>query len=274
MYVSLEPLHGQIYFVPEAGEEYEAIGVDAFPMGYFASRSAAMGAVSAGVVAATFFNFNPSLVASAIPAAWDRAAPAVLIEARFRAVDRGLRRLLGDDATGSDVVEAAELARRAAEGCTAHGRPLYAGHAELDWPDDPLLVLWHAVTLLREFRGDGHIAALVDAEIDGCEALVTHAAMGDGLLSRRVLQMTRAWSDDDWSAAEARLRGRRLLDDEGALTDAGRAHRQAVEDRTDELAAAPWAHLGDDGCDRLRQLGGRFSQAIIDAGTFGRRRNR
>ncbi len=202
MYVSLEPLHGQIYFVPEAGEEYEAIGVDAFPMGYFASRSAAMGAVSAGVVAATFFNFNPSLVASAIPAAWDRAAPAALIEARFRAVDRALRRLLGDDATGSDVVEAAELARRAAEGCTAHGRPLYAGHAELDWPDEPLLVLWHAVTLLREFRGDGHIAALVDAEIDGCEALVTHAAMGDGLLSRRVLQMTRAWSDDEWSAAE------------------------------------------------------------------------
>ena len=138
---TLEPYHGMIYFVPEAREAYEAVGLEGRRMGYFASRAAAMGAVPADVVIATFFNFNPALVRRSIPAAWDRATPAAIVAARFAAADSALRRLLGPAVERPDIAEAAVLARDAAAACFPEGRPLYAGHAALAWPDAPHLVL-------------------------------------------------------------------------------------------------------------------------------------
>ena len=178
---TLEPLHGMIYFVPEAAEAYAATGITG-RSGYFASRAAPMGAVGAEVVIATFFNFNPALVRHAIPSAWDVATPAQLVAARFAAVDAAFRRILGDGVVNSaDMARAAELARIAATKASDHteGRPLAAAHAELAWPDEPHLVLWHAQSILREYRGDGHIAQLVVHGLSGLESLVTHAAAGD-----------------------------------------------------------------------------------------------
>ena len=146
------------------------------------------------------------------------------------------------------------------------GRPLFAGHASLPWPDDsePQLVLWHAQSLLREFRGDGHIAALVAEGINGPEALVLHHATGE--LPLAALQGSRAWADDEWAATVATLAGRGYVNDDGTFTDHGRARRQWVEDRTDELATAPYAALGEDGCNELRTKGRMFSMAVIDGG--------
>src|SRR3954468_5996953 len=192
---SLEPYHGVIYFLTEAAESYSRRGVQGRG-GYFASRSAPIGNVPAGVVIATFFNFNPALIEHAIPAVWDHTTPAALLEARLEAIDAGLRRMLGDVVGSDEVGRAAELARVAAGACTLPGRPLYAAHAALPWPDDPHLVLWHAITLIREWRGDAHIALLVAAGLDAVEALVTHAA--SAAVPRVALQTTRAWSDDEW----------------------------------------------------------------------------
>lgn len=266
MWRTLEPYHGLIYFAPEATAAYERLGVRGRD-GYFASRAAPMGAVAAEVVVATFFNFNPALVHHAIPSAWDATTPAALLEARLAAADVALCRATGQDLDGPDVVRGAELARTAAEGCTSAGRPLYAGHAGLPWPDAPHLALWHAITLLREFRGDGHVACLVDAGLDGIEALVVHAASGE--VPRAALQTSRAWDDDAWDAAVARLAERGLVDADGAFTDAGAALRERIEDRTDALALAPWAHLGEQGCDELRSLVRPLSKAIVASGTFG-----
>ncbi len=144
---SLEPYHGIVYFLPEATDAYSRLGVTGRD-GYFASRSAPLGKVSAGVVIATFFNFNPALIHHAIPSVWDRTTPAAMHDARLEAIDLGLRRLLGDVVDSADVARAAELARVAADACTIPGRPLYAGHATLPWPDEPHLALWHAITLL------------------------------------------------------------------------------------------------------------------------------
>ncbi len=140
--------------------------------------------------------------------------------------------------------EAAGLARRAAESACEHlsGKPLFAGHASLPWPDDPLLVLWHAQTLLREFRGDIHIAAMTAEGIDGCEALVTHAATGD--ITREMLQGSRFWSDDQWDAAVESLRAKGHLDAEGSFTDKGAESRQRVEDQTDAGALVAYAAAG------------------------------
>jgi hypothetical protein len=265
MWRALEPYHGAIYFAPEGAEEYAAIGLEPGMMGYFASRSAALGPVPAEVVIATFFNFNPDLVRSVIPKAWSLASPEAVIAARRRAADRCLRRMLGDDVVdGNEVAEAAMLARTASEGCFPAGRPLYAAHAALDWPDEPHLALWHAIALLREFRGDGHIAALVAAGIDPLTALVLHGGAGE--VPAALLRSTRQWPEDDWDARSNELRAQGVLDAHGLLTEQGKAWRQGVEDTTDVIALAPWEHLGADGCARLRELGKDLSRAIIAAG--------
>jgi len=266
MWRTLEPYHGMIYFAPEATAAYESLGVLGLD-GYFAARAAPMGAVPAEVVVATFFNFNPDVVHAAIPAAWAAASPAQLVAARLGAADAALRRALGESLDGPSIGRAAGLARTAAAACTIAGRPLYAGHASLPWPAATHLVLWHAISLLREFRGDGHIACLVEAGLDGIDALVVHAASGE--VPRSVLQGSRHWDDATWDASVLRLRDRGLVTANGALTDAGATLRQHVEDRTDALALAPWAALGEDGCDELRSLVRPLSKAIVASGTFG-----
>lgn len=266
MWRTLEPYHGMIYFVPEAPAAYAALGVTGLD-GYFASRSAPMGAVPAEVVVASFFNFDPRVVHAAIPAAWSLASPAQLVDARFRAADDALRRVLGDRVENPSVTRAVELARIAAGGCTAPGRPLFAAHASLAWPSPPHLALWHAISLLREFRGDGHICCLVEAGLDGIDALVLHAASAE--VPRAVLQGSRHWDDLAWEESIARLRGRGLVHADGTFTEAGAALRQHIEERTDALALAPWAAVGEPGCDELRHLVRPLSKAIVAAGTFG-----
>jgi hypothetical protein len=265
MWRGLEPLHGMIYFVPEAGEEYTAIGLKGSRMGYFASRSAALGPVPADVVIATFFNFHPELVRRVIPDAWSLASPGDIIDARYRAVDRALRRLLGNDVVADPATaESATLAHRAADACFPQGRPLYAGHSSVRWPVEPHLELWHAIALLREFRGDGHIAALVTAGVGPCEALAFHGATGQ--VPKQLLQQSRAWSDEEWAATEASLHERGLLEADGTFTAEGEALHQSVEDTTDLRAMAPWEHLGPNGCDRLLELGKPLSRLVVQHG--------
>jgi hypothetical protein len=266
MWRTLEPVHGMVYFAPETRDEYAALGFPSHRTGYFATRAAPMGAVCAEVVIATFFNFHPDLVRRHIPAAWAGAPPERIIEARLRLAGAALERLLGGAVAAAEMQEAATLAREAALECRPEGRPLYAGHASLGWPADPHLVLWHAVTLLREYRGDGHIAVLTTEGIGPCEALVLHAATGE--VPAGTLRSSRAWSHDEWRTASEGLRDRGWVDASGALTDAGRTHRSAVEIRTDELASAPWTHLGADACHRLRTLVRPMSRAVVESGTF------
>lgn len=261
---TLEPYHGWVYFAPEPREAYASLGVTDGRMGYFGSRSAPMGAVPAEVVIATFFNFHPDLIRRHIPKVWTITSPGNLLAARLDGADAMLRRILGDAIGSQEMKEASELARHAAGACRAEGRPLYAGHASLDWPGEPHLVLWHAQTLLREFRGDGHIAALVEAGLDGCEALVTHGAAGD--VSSDVLRTSRAWSDEEWNAAVDRLRSRGWIDGDGAFTDVGRSKRDEIERTTDELAMPPWEAIGEESCHRLRELVRPWSRAIVDSG--------
>jgi len=274
---TVEPIHGMIYFAPEAGESYRRLGLRP-EAGYFASRSAAMGAVGAETVVATFFNFHPGLVRDVIPEAWAVAPPDAVLAARREASDRALRRMLGDAVDTPELARAATLARQAAERAAERyeGRPLFAAHAGLPWPDPAHLVLWHAQTLLREFRGDGHIAALVLHDLDPVEALGLHLATGD--LPEGFLRDTRGWPDDEWEAGVERLVDRgvvtRVEPSEAhratlALTEQGAALREDIEAQTD--AASIWAYesLGEEGCAELRALARPFSRTVVDAAGFG-----
>jgi hypothetical protein len=209
-------------------------------------------------------------VAHCIPRAWELARPDVVIAARFAAADAALTRLLGPDVIASqDMITMAELTREAAAACRPEGRPLYAGHADLAWPDAPHLVMWHALSLLREHRGDGHIAALVDAELSGIEALVSHTATGQGFLTE-FAQASRGWSQEEWKSATEALTSRGLLGDDGALTPAGEALRARVEEETDRLAAAPWQHLGEERTGEVVRIGTALTRTVMKAGAFPR----
>jgi hypothetical protein len=234
----------------------------------FVTRTAPMGAVSAEVVVSVFFNFNPEAVEQVIPAAWEAASPEAILDAHRAALDGPLAAALAVLDPG-DLAEYARLARRAAEAACDHveGRALFAGFAGLPWPEGDHLVAWHAARLLREHRGDGHVAALVVEGLSGIEALVVHEAF-DPKMPRGVLRRSRSWRREQWTEAVDGLRGRGWLTADEALTmtDEGRARRQRIEDRTSELAAVAFEPIGPDGVDRLAELGGRVAAALRAAG--------
>ncbi|MDX3378185.1 hypothetical protein PV390_27675 [Streptomyces sp. ME02-6991-2A] len=266
MWHLLEPLHAVLYYAPAAFEEAAALGYDTEERwaSYFAWRAAPLGAAGADEVVRTFHSFAPATVAEYVPASWATAPPEAVLAARLRAVDRSYRALFGDRRVeGADFAEAAALARRAAEATTSGvlggtldpagpaGSALGPANSALPWPDAPHLALWHAATVLREHRGDGHIAALGAAGLDPVESLVSFAAVG---AARPEVFASRGWSEQEWGAARQRLQERGLLAADGTATEAGRELRAKVELRTDEEAAAPWRALGEEGRVRLAEL--------------------
>jgi hypothetical protein len=264
----LNSLHATSYFAPEPGAELAALGITHPRAVNFAVRAAALGPVGAGAVTATFYNYKHELVARHVPAVWAIASPADVLAARARGVDAALRRLLGEETvTSPEMAEAAKLALRATEACSRSARPLYSAHADLPVPEEPHLAYFHATTLLREHRGDGHLAVLMASGLDGLEAVVTHTATGKGMTPKWVFA-TRGWTQEDWDAARERLRGRGLLDGAGELTAEGVALRDRIEAETDRLDRAPYEHLGADGVARLTELGAGFARTALAAGAF------
>ncbi|MEV4015279.1 hypothetical protein AB0J35_32730 [Nonomuraea angiospora] len=265
MWHQLEPIHAVLYFSPQAFEEAGALGYDVesrWPS-YFAYRTAPLGRAGSRLATAAYYSFSPRMIAEHVPAAWEVAPPERVLEARMTAVDRTYRDLLGDKVTADAAAEAAELARRAAESVSTAGRPLAAANLDLPWPDEPHLVLWQAATVLREHRGDGHLAALQAAELDGCEALVSFAAIDAAPVANFA---GRGWSEQEWDAAQERLAARGLIGRDGQATEQGRALRDQVERMTDRLAAEPWGLLGEERAERLARLASPFLGAVFEAG--------
>ncbi|MDX6200374.1 MAG: hypothetical protein QOJ79_3525 [Actinomycetota bacterium] len=261
----LEPLHTMVYFAAEAREEYAAFGLDNQATQYFPARAAALGVVPWQVVQATFFGFSPFAVEIGMTGVWDRVSPIDLIAARYRAVDRALRRMGGELSDDPALKEAVDLYRTATVDLPREGRPLYAAHAALPWPDETLLALWHGQTLAREFRGDGHLAVLLARGVSAPQSLVLNGAyVGRGMTD--FLKQSRAWSEEQWSEAVAQLTQRGLVAADGSLTAEGQAFRRAIEDETDALALPMWQRIGEDGCSRLREIVLPLVRAVVDAG--------
>lgn len=250
MWFLFEGYHDVTYFTPESRAATDELGCKGGWMGYFGMRAAPLGAVAPEVVIATFYNFHPWMVRRAIPDAWEIAPPDRYLATRLAGADAALRRMLGPAV--ADVTEAAELAAEAARNATVAGRPLGAANAALPLPQEPHLALWQAATVLRESRGDGHVATLVAAPLDPTETLVLFSA--DRGLDPAYMRLARGWSEQEWGAAQDRLVDRGLVTSEGDITPDGRALRAEIEQRTDELAAAPWQALGQEKTERLAEL--------------------
>lgn len=242
MWTLFEPVHGVTYFSPEARSAFTEAGLRGFWRGYFAGRAAPLGDVGPAVVTASFYNFAPSFVARAIPGVWELISREEAIRVREAGATAALRRLLAG--READAAKAAGLLWRAVGKLDVAGRVLAAANAVLPVSGDPLTRLWQATTLLREHRGDGHFAALAAADIDGCEIVLLRCARD---LSRDVMGPARGWTDEQWDAARIRLADRGWIDEDGAITTAGRAAHDAVEDATNRAASRPWTYLGPAG---------------------------
>jgi hypothetical protein len=257
-----EPIHAVTYFAPEARAALDGLGYRGFWMGYFAARSAPLGLAPAEVVTAIFYNFAPERVAKALPAAWQIAGPDAAIRARQDSAVAALRRygLSADE----NVSVAAELAGKAARKAPLDGRALFAANRALLWPDDPLAALWHAATLLREQRGDAHVAVLAAEGVSGRESNVLHAAAGR--VPRDYMARARDYDDAAWRQHEQRLAERGLLNDDGSLTAAGQQLKDRIESRTDALALSALDALSDDEVETLFQALTPITRAVVAGG--------
>lgn len=254
-------MHAVTYFSPEARTALNGLGFPGFWMGYFAARSAPLGVVPNEVVTAVFYNFAPHRVAKALPAAWDITSPAEALRVRQESAVAALRRYGVDH---EDVQTAADLAEKAARNAPLDARPLFAANLALDWPEEPVAKLWHAVTLLREQRGDGHLAVLATSGVSGRESNVLHAAAGR--VPKEFIMRSRDYDDAEWTRITERLAQRGLLDENGELTAAGRELKQRVEDSTDALALSALEALDDDEVEKLFRSLTPITRKVVAAG--------
>jgi hypothetical protein len=244
LWARYESVHAVTYFHPKALAAAEAAGLRGFWRGYFAQRAAPLGPVGEAPARASFFGFAAAMTARALPAVWDLASPAEALAARLDGAGAALADLLPD----LDVRLADDL-WAVASALPCDGRVLAAANAALPPPDDPRGRLWQAATVLREHRGDGHVAALLTAGLTGIESLVLRTASD---LDRPVVQAARGWTDEEWSTTAGALRSRGLLHAEDEISDAGRDLLARVEQTTDDLAWDGWTRAGGTVADARR----------------------
>ena len=274
---AVEPIAAGVYFAPEAHAAYVELGFADSPVSeggvarpelnaYFTSRGACMGQVPGEVVVAAFGVFNPQVVVPAVAAGWQTASRDAILTARERAATAMLRRILGEQPEGLSWVT--DVLRRAAAAAPWAGRAIFAGLRSLGFPDTPFGDLWRAADLLREHRGDSHVIAWAVGGADAVEVmLLTEQWWG---LPARSYTPGRGWTDADMDAGFARLVSRGLMTSDEQLTDAGRAFREEIEVRTDELERPVLDAIGDD-ADNLFGYLDSWSEAIIAAGSYPRR---
>ncbi|MCG3752272.1 MULTISPECIES: hypothetical protein [unclassified Amycolatopsis] len=267
MFELLEPICLVTFFADECNEELAALGHRTYWDGYFASRAAPLGRVPAEVVHAAFYNFAEGEAARHIPSAWETIPPEASVAARERGSAASVRRILGDELAGSPgLVRAADLTAKAATSAPTVGRMMYAGMRTLPMPSDPVARLWHSATMLREHRGDGHIAALVSARIDGAEAHIL-SALEMGIHPPESFGRVHHLPKKRLAAIMDGLRERGLVDAEGRFTDAGREVKQRIESLTDELAAAPYEALSAAELDELIAALEPITEKLVAAGS-------
>ncbi|RDI34876.1 hypothetical protein DFR72_101626 [Lentzea flaviverrucosa] len=243
MFELLEPICLVTFFADECNEELAALGHRGYWDGYFASRAAPLGRVPAEVVHAAFYSFADGEAARHVPKAWEKIPPEASVAARERGSAASLRRIVGAEMAASPgLLRAADLTTKAAISAPTEGRIMYAGMRTLEVPGDPVARLWHSATMLREHRGDGHIAALVGARIGGTEAHVL-SAIAMGIHPPESFGRIHHLPEERLAAVMNGLRERGIVDAGGRFTDAGGELQQRIEDLTDELAAAPYEAL-------------------------------
>ena len=261
-----EPISLVNFFAPEPTEAMVALGLRNYWDGYFAGRSAPLGRVPAEVVHAAFYSFAEGEAARHLPRVWETTTPEAAHAAREQGCVAALRRILGDLVESPALVRAAGLLATAATGAPTEGRVMYAALRALPMPDEPVARLWHAANMLREHRGDGHVAVLLSERIGGTEAHVL-SALASGIYPAESFGRIHHLPRPYLTAVMDGLGDRALVDSSGRLTDAGRATKDRIEALTDTLAAAPYEGLPPGELDELVGLLGPISAGLEATGS-------
>lgn len=266
LFVLTEPGALVTYMADEPTEAVMALGLPSVWDAYFAGRAAPLGRdVPAEAVHALFYNFAPGEVARHIPRVWRLVTPEDAIAARQEGSVAALRRILGDLAETPGIARAADLLTKAGTSAPTEGRAMYAAVRTLPLPTEPLARLWHGANLLREHRGDGHVAALVSEGIGGTESHVLHA-LSEGMPAEtfgRVSHLPKA----QLAAVVDGMRARDLVGDDGWLTGGGQQAKDRVESLTDRLAAPAYGILDPDELDQLVEELEPLAAALVATGS-------
>lgn len=264
MFELVEPIGVIPYSADEPNEAMFALGFTNYWDIYFAGRAAPLGSsVPAEVVHALFYNFAPGEVARHIPSVWSTTTPHAAIVARQQGCVKALRQILGHLTDAPTFARAVELLTTAAVSAPLEGRPMYAALRTLPMPEEPVARLFHTASLLREHRGDGHIAALMAQGIGGLEAHVL-CALDLGMPAEkfgRIHHLPAA----QLSALVDRMKARGLVTEDGGFTRAGRETKQRIEDLTDDLAVAPYLILDPAEVDELTAALDPLTAALVAA---------
>jgi hypothetical protein len=266
MYELFEPICLVNFFSEEPNEAMAALGLRNYWDGYFAGRSAPLGRVPAEVVHAVFYSFAEGEAARHVPRVWDLVTPEEALAARQRGCVAALRRILGDLADSDGLVRAADLLTKAATTAPTEGRAMYAALRTLPIPDEPVARLWHAADMLREHRGDGHVAACIGECIGGTESHVL-SALASGIFPAESFGRVHHLPTARLTAVMDGLRARDLIDLSGHFTDGGRTCKERIEALTDRLAAAPYDGLTPDELDELIAELEPISGVLVAAGS-------
>ncbi len=269
MWALFEPIHAVSYFTQPPRDAMVAIGLRGFWRGYFAGRLAPLGPVTPTVAASALFSFAAHMVSRAVPDIWSMADVDDVMTARRTGAAAAIRTALNPAPTPAEpgspvdlaaVTSALPLLHDAAGHLDVAGRPLAAANWAVPLPEDSIEQLWQLCTLLREHRGDGHLAALACHDLDGCEILVLRSGID---LDRGQLQQARGWTDEEWAGASGRLTDRGWLGPDGRATAAGVGAHRDIEIATDDAAARPWHRLGESGTSRLAMALHEISSHVI-----------
>ncbi len=268
-WAQLETLHDLTYFAKECRASYKQLGVGDSWARYFGGRAAPMGKVGPGIVTAVFYSFAGRNVAAAIPTVWDTATPEQFVEARFRGLLAAWDRIMGQSSLAPDqevVIRAGQIADKAALNGEPAGHPLYAANLSVQPPDDPVSKLFHAATLIREYRGDCHNNLLAVNQIDGCQAHILMVAIGAE--ERSTAQISRGYSDDEWIRGSEELIARGLIDQDQDMTPEGRTFRSELELRTNLLMAPLFDAITDGELGELQALTAPIEMAIAESSSL------
>jgi hypothetical protein len=241
MFELVEPIGVIPYAADEPNEAMFALGFTNYWDTYFAGRAAPLGLATAEVVDALFYNFAPGEVARHIPKVWETTTPEAAIAARQAGCVHALRRILVDHVDTPAFARATDLLAKAAVSAPVEGRPMYAALLALPVPEEVVARCFHAASLLREHRGDGHIVALMTEGIARLEAHVL-LALGMDMPAEQFGRIHHLPAEQIAAVVDG-MRARGLIGDDGWLSEVGRATKQRVEDRTDDLAAKPYEVL-------------------------------
>lgn len=259
-----EPIGANVYFAPEAHANYAKLGLAGYGPAYFCSRGASLGKPSGLVITSAFGVFSPAVVVPSVDEGWSKTTPEALLDARYDGATASLRRLLGEP-DGKQIARAVELLRRGLEAAEGAGHPLFSGLKSLPFPEEPIGQLWRVCDMLREHRGDSHIAVWTRAMVQPIEIqLMSELQMSIPL---KTYSATRGWTMAQMDAALDGMRAKGWVAGD-AFTADGAAFREQIESDTDTMEVPIADAIGGD-LDELLGILRPWSSAIVKAGIAG-----